>query len=373
MMAMVVIPVLICGMILLTRRVERQAARPLGAALLITALSMCPQIIGFAGGYAIWPWLTYFPLFFMDLWLGPLMMVHAHRLMSSDPLGWKAWLFLPGAVQFLYNLIAFTSLGDGPLDHEAKFAFTRAVHLPYIVPVESVLGMALIGLAIIVIWRQRSRYLIFLEQTQSAARDYDPVWIRNFIIALAICGALWIGQESAHLIFAMSYGTAFPYLVLIMCVIAWLAMDAAWRLTDAFPKMSGIVMTPAAPALDRNLFGRIDQAVSDGNWYLEPRLSVRDIAKRLGSNESYVSRAINQTTGMSFNNWVNRARVERAKTLLIDAPSMSILAIAMESGFNSKATFNRVFRDIAGRTPSQFRHRSSPGDTPVRRVSSQNP
>jgi len=93
-------------------------------------------------------------------------------------------------------------------------------------------------------------------------------------------------------------------------------------------------------------------------WYLEPRLSIRDVANRMATNETYVSRALNHGIGKSFNRFINELRVEHAKSLIKES-SDNFLNIAMDSGFNSKATFNRVFRDISGETPSAFRKRTA--------------
>ncbi|MEM9599424.1 MAG: helix-turn-helix transcriptional regulator [Pseudomonadota bacterium] len=362
MMAMVVIPLILCGLLLLFRQVEQRAARPLGLFLIFGGLSMMPQIIGFAGAYQIWPWLTFCPLFFVDLWLGPLLIIHAHALMRDSPLHWRRWLLLPGLLQTTYYTGAFLLPGDGLLDTPAKWAFNNAVHEPIIVPIESVTGILLFGLAIILIWRNRAQYLNFLEQTQSAARDYDPVWLRNLILALCVGAGIYAVIEILSITIGLSYPAAFPALVALTTVLTWIGLDAAWRLTSPFPKMPNAADTSMPThetvadgqrAAD-DLGPRILHALIQEQWYLEPRLSVRDVAKRLGSNETYVSRAVNRSLGGSFNSVVNTARIDHAKTLLAD-PHRSILTIAMESGFNSKATFNRVFRDLVGLSPTQFR------------------
>lgn len=366
MMAMVVLPLMVCGLILILRRVEGPATRALGVFLILAGLTMGPQIIGYAGAYSIWPWLTFCPLFFVDLWLGPLLIVHAHRLMRGGALGWKRWLFIPGIVQTLYYTGAFLLPGEGLFDTPAKWAFNNAVHEPVIVPIESLVGIGLLALAVGLLWRDRKVYMAYLDRTESAALDYDPVWLRNMIVAIIAAGAIYASVEITDLIVGLSYDAAFPFLVLITAIMLWAGLDAAWRLTTPFPKMSGALINRekgdksgqpsgtdiGAPPPD--LGARIQDGLTKERWYLEPRLSVRDVAARLGTNESYVSRATNRELGGSFNQIVNAARIEHAKARLKDS-SDSILSIALESGFNSKATFNRVFREVSGQTPSQFR------------------
>lgn len=375
MMVMVVLPLLLCGLILLLRRVEARAARPLGLFLILGGLSMGPQIIGFAGAYQIWPWLTFCPLFFVDLWLGPLLVIHAHNLMRGGPLGWRRWLLLPGLLQTAYYTGAFLLPGDGLFDTPAKWAFNDAFHLPYIIPMESLLGIGLFGFSIVLIWRGRGRYLTFLDQTQSAARDFDPVWLRNLIVAMSIGLTIYAGLEILSLAVALSYPATFPALLLLTSVLTWVGLDAAWRLTAPFPKMDIAAPAPRMTvsdnhALPDDLSARVRSAIIDQRWYLEPRLTISDVARRLGTNESYVSRAMNQSLGNSFNRFVNRARIDHAKALL-ETGEGSILSMAMDSGFNSKATFNRVFKTFTHETPTQFRNRRRASD--VQSEASQNP
>lgn len=357
MMMMVVTPIILCGLVLVARRTETVASRALGMALILAALSMGPQIIGFANAYDIWPWITFFPFFSFDLWFGPLLIIHAHALTRGTALGWRLWLLIPGCLQLLYYCGAFFLPGKGMFDYAAKWDFNGAVHAPYIIPLESLIGVGLILFAIVYLWRERRAYLNFLEHNSSAARDYDPVWLRNIGAALIAAAILYAGLEIAEFFIDPPYSALFPFQVCLMAVMCWLGLDAAWRLTSAFPKLRPPVDI-SAPTPD-DLADRIIARLRAEQWYLEPRLSIRDIAERMGSNESYVSRALNRQTGQSFNRIINGLRVDHAKAQLKDTPD-SVLAIAMDSGFNSKATFNRVFRELSGQTPTQFRTSQKP-------------
>lgn len=357
MMAMVVVPIILCGLTLLTRRTEAVASRALGFTLILAALSMGPQIFGFANGYELWPWMTFFPLFSFDLWFGPLLIIHAHALTRGTTLGWRLWLLMPGVLQLLYYVGAFLLPGDGLFDHLAKWSFNGAVHSPYIMPVESLIGVSLLLFSIVYIWRERRAYLHFLEHATSAARDYDPVWLRNISIALIAGASLYAGLELAEFIIDPSYSALFPFQVCLMAVLCWLGLDATWRLTSSFPKMRPSVEDTARAPDD--LAERVMAKLNAERWYLEPRLSIRDVANRMGTNESYVSRALNRQTEQSFNRIVNGLRVDQAKTQLKETRD-SVLSVAMDSGFNSKATFNRVFREYVSQTPTQFRTSQKP-------------
>lgn len=91
--------------------------------------------------------------------------------------------------------------------------------------------------------------------------------------------------------------------------------------------------------------------------YLEPELTLGQLAAGVGIPAHYLSQVINEKVGKSFGDFINEFRVERAKNLLGDErhEHLTILAIAYEAGFNSKTAFYDAFRRFVGVTPSKFR------------------
>jgi AraC-like DNA-binding protein len=89
--------------------------------------------------------------------------------------------------------------------------------------------------------------------------------------------------------------------------------------------------------------------------YLEPELTLTELAQRLHSNTSILSKVINTGCGQNFNDFVNTYRVAEARRKLADPrfAHYSLVGVALESGFNSKSTFNRVFKKLAGQAPSE--------------------
>ena len=90
--------------------------------------------------------------------------------------------------------------------------------------------------------------------------------------------------------------------------------------------------------------------------YLNPRLTLSEVAEILNTNSQRLSQVINEKTGMNFNDYINKLRVEEAKILLTgsDYNNLTIDAIAMKSGFNSKSPFYTSFKKFTGMTPRQF-------------------
>ena len=114
------------------------------------------------------------------------------------------------------------------------------------------------------------------------------------------------------------------------------------------------------------LAARIDKLMQTEKPYLNSQLTLERFADLLGVSSRQVSFTINRCFQQNFHEFINRFRVEEAKRLLGDEEfqERTILDIAQQSGFNSKATFNRFFKSFVGVTPSAYRQQISAGMTP---------
>ena len=101
---------------------------------------------------------------------------------------------------------------------------------------------------------------------------------------------------------------------------------------------------------------KIEQVILVDKYYEEPELTLFDIAKKLNTNISMLSKAINKTFNCNFNDLVNGYRIEAFSNLIKigEHKRQTILSLAFEVGFNSKATFNRAFKKVKGITPQEF-------------------
>ena len=81
--------------------------------------------------------------------------------------------------------------------------------------------------------------------------------------------------------------------------------------------------------------------------------------KQIGEKKHHVSQTLSNELNTSFRNLLNQQRVEYAKTILLDPTKagLKILAVAFDSGFTNKSTFNRAFRKFEGCTPNEFREK----------------
>jgi YesN/AraC family two-component response regulator len=87
-----------------------------------------------------------------------------------------------------------------------------------------------------------------------------------------------------------------------------------------------------------------------------PDLTLTEVAKKLNTNSVVLSKVVNQHFGLNFNDYINQYRVN-AVIKRIELPqykNQTLLAIAFDSGFNSKATFNRAFKKFTNKNPKDF-------------------
>jgi AraC-like DNA-binding protein len=100
---------------------------------------------------------------------------------------------------------------------------------------------------------------------------------------------------------------------------------------------------------------KIEKLFIEDKIFLEPELSLSDLAQKLKTNTSILSAAINQNFNKNFNDFVNEFRVEefRNQIKMPQNKHLTLLAVAFDCGFNSKATFNRAVKKATGLSPKE--------------------
>jgi len=107
---------------------------------------------------------------------------------------------------------------------------------------------------------------------------------------------------------------------------------------------------------------QIENRLVNQKGFLDPSVTLDKIAEELHLSKSHLSRIFNAEMQISFPDYLNKLRVEEAKSHLQnpDFANYTLIAIGLEAGFNSKTTFNNVFKKVTGMTPSDFKN--SPPD-----------
>ncbi|MBE8400876.1 AraC family transcriptional regulator [Leptospira borgpetersenii] len=95
--------------------------------------------------------------------------------------------------------------------------------------------------------------------------------------------------------------------------------------------------------------------IKEERIYLDEDIRLPDVSEELGISVHQLSFFLNNHLGMNFNNYINRFRVEEAKSMLINDPSRSVVSVGIAVGFNSNSSFYKAFLKETGMSPKQFR------------------
>lgn len=191
-----------------------------------------------------------------------------------------------------------------------------------------------------------------LQVEENSVIRHHKYWLVISLISLylgllALDLALLDGQVNAveHLLAATVIRISFIYLVL----------TSLFRVFDTLPFFGEGGQIPAQQRpFDPGLIERLEQAIHEENVYREMGCSRESLAKHLGIGEHVLSRLVNQHYGKNFNEFINGFRVDEAKQRL-RGETTPVTAIAFEVGFSSIASFNRVFKTLAGCSPTEYR------------------
>lgn len=350
--------VVLAGM-LLRARVNRQANRFLALLILALVALITPFIIGYAGFFDKWPWLSFAP-FSYTLAFGPLLYLYAVGLVGVLP--GRVWQhFIPVLVQFLCDALVF------PFPLATKDWWNGAFHEPVVSPTLDAATIASLAVYGIAAYRRYGDYRRWLDENRTDGADFDPSWIGNFLHALGIATLVWIGFMAANVIDpTRNYFDQFLLYVTFSVLVLYLG-TAGWRHAETlFPRMTPVA-APSSEAGPQPTAGRdwaeqgriwIDRIDRERHWR-DPDLTLASLARALGTNTAYLSRALGAASGENFKTLINRRRVTEVQRRLAEPGEPGdLLPLAFEAGFNSKASFNRAFADLTGMSPSAWRLKS---------------
>lgn len=169
--------------------------------------------------------------------------------------------------------------------------------------------------------------------------------------------------DRKHILLLAASGLAVA--IFLILVIIWLQYRnslrrnrIASRQIDEMNAQREIIHKQDAKREDENfaLFARMERQLLDSKKYLEPDYNRDSLCAEFGDMpKSRVSQLIQQYTGLTLNDYINKLRVEHSVRLIQEHPEWTIDAIASASGYARKATFYSNFDKIYGLTPAQYR------------------
>ena len=134
------------------------------------------------------------------------------------------------------------------------------------------------------------------------------------------------------------------------------AGDAATRPQGDTASRPSASATNPAQLDDEQLFIELDRLVDEQKLFLRPDVSRDDLARLIGVEKNRFGHIMAHHSGASNATvYINTKRVVYAASLIVEHPEYTIASIAADCGIKNTVTFNRVFKDVFGITPSAYR------------------
>ena len=380
-------------------RNESRSDKWLSLFLLLCSLFIAPWMLGFAGWYDNQPYRDF--LFYMPMqhlyFMGPVIFFYVQSLLNpSFRFGKKEWLYLlPGILYLLYSLIMFVTdklilkryyfLAD-EMDRDFDYWYQASGLI-------SMLFYFFIGL------RYYSLYKKLMVQVVSYADTILFRWVKNFLLAFLLMQLLHISFEIFSKIFPWlnGYSGSWWFFFCFAVIFYYIAITGysnsietkvPFKLNLLTYKPSLLLQHSTAEADENNFIEeaevievehvqtekkedsillaqwkpKIEALLKNEKAYEDAELSLTQVAKQLKTNPSVISKVINQGFQLNFNDFVNHYRIEAVKEKLTEGEqkTQTLLGIAYDCGFNSKATFNQAFKKATGASPKEWTEKKLP-------------
>ncbi len=364
-LGLVSVQVLLLAAALLRAPRNLAANRILAGLLVVVVGLLTPFTIGFAGFYDAWPWLSFAP-FAIPLAVGPLAWAYTVALTTGRAPARLRLHLAPALVQFAYQSVCFA------LPLAAKDFWNDRVHEPFVDPLVS--AATLIGMAAYCVagLRRLGRHRAGLSAVVSDEHRYAAGWLGRYLAATVLALAVWGGFQGWEIAFGrLSYFNLMGLYLVLAGLALYLAIEG-WRHADLVFPATARAEAPGPAGRDWRLFGeRWAERTRREGWWREPDLDLADLAARLGTNTTYLSRALNEGLGVNFAGFVNGLRARAVAEALVEGAPADLLSVAFDAGFSSKASFNRAFKAEFGMSPSAWRRAngSNPQTSPESPIS----
>ncbi|AQG79157.1 helix-turn-helix domain-containing protein [Spirosoma montaniterrae] len=372
------------------RREERLSDVLLGWVLVGMAFNIWEYMLGFGGIEILWRELEFFPRTLGYLF-PPLCYFYLKTQFNADFQFTRRdlWHAVPFLVQVIYRVSIFAMGTDFVRWWEAN------MHEPYYIGTfEFWFGVLQDFFYLYLSLRLYRHYREWIKHQFSETETISFRWFRNFIIALTVVtvfGFLMDGLSfTLQLNFWQDWWDELAEVVLIYYVsingyaqvqpgrrLAFASAGAtvsdipdAVSIRTATPVLAEVSSAEApahqpipsvasSPPLSDELVSLRDKLLdymTTEKPYLDADLSLTDLARHVHLNPVLLSQVINAGTGKNFNDFVNEYRVDEFKRQLHNPANahLSFLGLALDCGFNSKATFNRAFKKFTGQSPKEF-------------------
>ncbi len=278
--------------------------------------------------------------------------------------------FIPALVNVLTMIPFYSEEGAAKLDFVAD-VFAHGF------PTSLVIGWALACFHVAIYMGFTLRLIgQYQEQIKTSFSNLDKInlnWLRMIVIGSIVVWLLdaamlitnqvgWELDGSGVLSHTIAYFTSFfIYFIGYKSMIqpeVFRQMNVASGSVMAKAKYERSGLAPSQALAYKTL---LEELMEDESPYLNPEISLTDLSEMLAIPSNHLSQVLNEQFSLNFFDFINSYRVHEAQSWLSDPvrSKATMLAIAFESGFKSKSTFNAAFRKHLGMTPSEYKKSQS--------------
>jgi AraC-like DNA-binding protein len=327
--------------------------------LLLLATTLLNDVLGQNHAFAEAPFLSDYHSLFI-LCLGPLL--YLYTLYLTNPHFRVRPAFLWHFAIILPYALALWSFWeeDGRAKLEA-FPVLRYQRFPYAPVLEYLPKVQIVAYWLLCFLRVRGHNRV-IRELMSSVEHATLTWLRSLLLALVLLFAAWMVLSLQGVPDALLGLAA----VLVSYWLSWQALAQkaiypvsqpaqVFKMVEAEPTVRYSNSTLTATAI-QSLMRRVEACMKETKPYLVNGLTLTQLAERLDLTPHQLSQVLNEGFEENFYKFVNRYRVAESQRLLLD-PALehyNILGVAFESGFNSKSTFNKIFKEVTGLSPSEY-------------------
>ena len=334
---------------------NRAANRFLALALLVMVLWLT-RVLGIGIGLSAYVlYWSRLPLQW-SLALGPLIFFYvlkitrpAYRLRPKDLLHFSPLLLELGAQAWAVR----DSIQIGAATYDTP-AFRQ------LNPVLQLLAFASVVIYVYLALRLISRFYRQQTFTGGDRHRYQLQWLHRLLAGFGCCWLLWVPFIAVSYFYHGQLGVQafYPLYLLLAVVMIWIAATAFLRQEAGARADAPSFLKPTTPAQLKQKGIWLKKAVKENRYYQDPELSLNSLAAKLGLTTHELSRIINTVLKKSFNDFINEYRVADVVQKMQDPAydHITILGIAYESGFNSQSSFSRIFKQVTGKTPLEYKN-----------------
>ncbi len=280
----------------------------------------------------------YLPLQF-SLAFGPLLYFYVLKLTQPDyKFGWKDWLH--------FTPVLFEQL-----------IWVSAVKL---IPLLQVLAFISVASYLYLSNRSIRRFYRLLKFNAGDRYRYQLRWLHRLLTGFGLLWLLWIpfaAVDYFYYNYHLGIDAYYPLYLLLGVLMIWMAATAYLRQEVSVQKDAPLFLKPSLPTELKQKGIWLKKVVKENHYYQDPELSLRSLAEKLELHPNELSRVINTALKKSFNDFINEYRVAEIMWKMQDSTfdHITLQGIAYGSGFNSKTTFHRIFKEMTGKSPAEYK------------------